>query len=359
MLEHFSSGTAYALCEEPSVATKRLDDLSDCDVESIRKLMSVRRYVETRSDPQDIINLLCDEEYFIDRLRAELLPNVYQFIDTFYVALKSLHVLMCDLPKSSYGKQLREMYCTATEGIDFDSEDFKSTLNFLQFSTKTELLAKVGQIVRLIEEYQNNVSDDAKHLNGVLVALKKFGRQIEDSSTQVLDATGTPTNSSSSPNLKVGSRQELKERLMEMSKQQQSQRSPYQTMAVELLDFLRQEFFARCLVPLKRGPALLELFLFSDSQTLRKHIVGAPRAAVHQALLNPQHYLQCDCCELESATQLTPSQPDLSIVYKLHLECGKMINLYDWLQAFKAIISRDDEEDEDDSSGRNVDPVVL
>lgn len=357
MLEHFSSGNANSLCVDLDVARKRLLDFTDVEVEGIRKLMSVRRYVETRTDPQDIINLLCDEDYFIERMEKELLPNVYQFIDTFYIALKSLQVLICDLPKSSYGKQLREIYCTATEGIDFDSEDFQSTLNFLQFSTKTELIGKLGQIVRLIEEYQNNVSVDAQHLNGVLVALKKYWRQIEEASTQVLDVTGAPTTAS--PDLKVGSRQELKERLMEMSKHQQSQRSPFQNMAVELLDFLRKEFFARFLVPLKSGPPLLELFLFSDSQTLRKHIVGAPRAAVHQALLNPQHYLQCDCCELESVTQLTPSQPDLSIVYKLHLECGKMINLYDWLQAFKAIITRDEDEDEDDSSGRNVDPVIL
>ena len=30
--------------------------------------------------------------------------------------------------------------------------------------------------------------------------------------------------------------------------------------------------------------------------------------------------------------------PDLSVAYKLHLECGRLINLYDWLQAFIAIV---------------------
>ncbi len=29
------------------------------------------------------------------------------------------------------------------------------------------------------------------------------------------------------------------------------------------------------------------------------------------------------------------------IVYKLHLECGKLINLYDWLQAFVAVVCPD------------------
>jgi origin recognition complex subunit 3 len=31
--------------------------------------------------------------------------------------------------------------------------------------------------------------------------------------------------------------------------------------------------------------------------------------------------------------------PDICIVYKLHLECGRLINMYDWLQAFLAIVN--------------------
>ena len=29
---------------------------------------------------------------------------------------------------------------------------------------------------------------------------------------------------------------------------------------------------------------------------------------------------------------LTANMPDICIIYQLHLECGKMINLYDWMQ---------------------------
>lgn len=41
------------------------------------------------------------------------------------------------------------------------------------------------------------------------------------------------------------------------------------------------------------------------------------------------------------------SMPDISIAYKLHLECGKMINLYDWLQSFLSIVDPQEVEDED------------
>ena len=36
--------------------------------------------------------------------------------------------------------------------------------------------------------------------------------------------------------------------------------------------------------------------------------------------------------------------PDLCIVYKLHLECGKLINLFDWMQAFRAVVGAADDD---------------
>lgn len=46
--------------------------------------------------------------------------------------------------------------------------------------------------------------------------------------------------------------------------------------------------------------------------------------------------------------------PDISIIYKLHLEYGKMINLYDWLQAFLSIVDPITDEDET----KEVDPEL-
>ena len=40
---------------------------------------------------------------------------------------------------------------------------------------------------------------------------------------------------------------------------------------------------------------------------------------------------QCQCCQTDVGT-IQDTLPDVSIAYKLHLECGRMINLYDWLQ---------------------------
>ena len=35
---------------------------------------------------------------------------------------------------------------------------------------------------------------------------------------------------------------------------------------------------------------------------------------------------------------LSPNMPDVCIVYLLHLECGRLINLFDWLCSFVAVV---------------------
>lgn len=67
---------------------------------------------------------------------------------------------------------------------------------------------------------------------------------------------------------------------------------------------------------------------------------------------------QCKCCESPSQEMILPTFPDLSIVYKLHLECGKLINLYDWLQAFLTIVDPIECSDNDDEERREIHPEI-
>ncbi|XP_033253623.1 origin of replication complex subunit 3-like [Drosophila miranda] len=99
------------------------------------------------------------------------------------------------------------------------------------------------------------------------------------------------------------------------------------------METIRHQRLQTNLRALSEAPPLHELFVFSDITTVRRNIIGAPRAALHTALNNPHFYMQCQCCVLREQTQLMGTLPDLSVVYKLHLECGRMINLFDWLQA--------------------------
>ena len=159
-------------------------------------------------------------------------------------------------------------------------------------------------------------------------------------------------NNSSENVLQNLSRQELKEKLLQMSKTSKPI-SPIMKTVNETMEFIKTEIVFKHLRPLnKRGPALHELFVFSDTSTVRKNIIGTPRAAMHSALNDPHFYLQCECCELETGQNLLSTFPDLTVAYKLHLECGRMINLFDWLQAFRSVVDYTDEDQE------QIDPKI-
>lgn len=54
---------------------------------------------------------------------------------------------------------------------------------------------------------------------------------------------------------------------------------------------------------------------------------------------------QCNCCIVNDPNALRPTMPDISIAYKLLLECGQQVNIYDWLTAFKVIVDPDSADD--------------
>lgn len=60
------------------------------------------------------------------------------------------------------------------------------------------------------------------------------------------------------------------------------------------------------------------------------------RTTLNRALATPSSVLACHCCRVKSA-EASACLPPISIVYKLHLECGKMINVYDMLLSYQVM----------------------
>ncbi|XP_071440514.1 origin recognition complex subunit 3 [Hetaerina americana] len=149
-------------------------------------------------------------------------------------------------------------------------------------------------------------------------------------------------------------RAQLRERLLMLSKQSREvaakEEAKWDDMKGEVLKNLKEAL----ILSLGNGPRpfitfpLYELLVFENVATVRSHLLPpSPQAALHSILINPKQYLECQCCELPEMSSIIPSLPDVSIAYKLHLECGRMINLYDWLQAFSAIINCDDDDNKE------------
>lgn len=51
--------------------------------------------------------------------------------------------------------------------------------------------------------------------------------------------------------------------------------------------------------------------------------------------------------------------PDICVAYKLHNECGALINLFDWMQAFRTIVTSSNEQDaEHDEINVEIDDIT-
>lgn len=71
---------------------------------------------------------------------------------------------------------------------------------------------------------------------------------------------------------------------------------------------------------------------------IRRQVQPLPRVAISKALTNPSAYLGCNCCSPTSQeSAILPTMPDICIAYKLHTECGRLINLYDWMVSFNCV----------------------
>ncbi|KAF3335907.1 origin recognition complex subunit 3 [Carex littledalei] len=84
--------------------------------------------------------------------------------------------------------------------------------------------------------------------------------------------------------------------------------------------------------------ALHEIICFRDVDVLRSGLIGDSRKTIQLDLLKCQSYLSCSCCSSD-AMSLSPSMHDTSIMYKLAQEYGDVINLYEWYQSFKNVLT--------------------
>uniref|UniRef100_A0A182T4R9 Origin recognition complex subunit 3 n=1 Tax=Anopheles maculatus TaxID=74869 RepID=A0A182T4R9_9DIPT len=335
-------------------------ELSSSELEQVRQLPSFRTYVESLQNPQEVIDLLTDDDH-LKRSLTPMIMQVHNYWFTFHCALHVLQTIVGDLPKAPLGKHIRELYCVCVAADVTMLPEFKECIQLLSFLSKEEMLQKIKQVLDVVLMWVER--NDQLSIQGCLVydvaPVEEMAKGLVILSDQLVAANHEQIvcekqNDKSSFLLPHMGRQELREKLLTAAKHSKSESAV--TKAIEsIMDYFVKHIFQRYLRPAtSKTVPLVELFLYNNSTYLRQHIVGAPRAAVHIALNNPQYYTQCDCCILDESSCIVPSLPDLSIAYKLHLECGRMINLFDWLQAFRTIL--DDSNNE--GSEQQVDPII-
>ncbi|XP_026729471.1 origin recognition complex subunit 3 [Trichoplusia ni] len=363
MMEHFYGDNLKSLCCDRDQVEDLIMKFSAEDLENIRQLMSFRPFLE-QQDCRTKIKLFEDNNFFREALYQEM-DRHHDYLYSFYMCLRLLCVFVKDLPKSMLGRTVREIYTRCSAECVTDTPAFKDCMQLLKFQSQFKLVESIKNALKIINSYLqvvspvkplrtspiknnlNNMSlnDDLgqNFVKSLRVHLLTFLRQIENANTETTVLTNISPEADANDENVPGNRYKLKEKLLKATRVDRVQ-SEFEMVRSRFVSYL-EDMFSKGLQSARTQP-FHEILFFTDVSNVRKHIIGSPRGAVHTALSNPVHYLQCSCCHLPSSDSVIDTLPDVCLAYKLHRECGMYINLYDWLQAFATVLHPDEEDDQ-------------
>uniref|UniRef100_A0A8C5ADF3 Origin recognition complex subunit 3 n=1 Tax=Gadus morhua TaxID=8049 RepID=A0A8C5ADF3_GADMO len=349
LLEHYLNQPLSVLCcEKKEEVELNTTQLSHRGLESVRQLASFRRYVE-QQQPQEQVALLTSDQHMKETCK-KLLKDLYKYHKNYYPVLRCLHALTCSLPRVPLGKQIRELHITCLEGNVWEREEYRSAMQLLRMLAKEELLRQLRgcqDILKLCRSTKMRAS-----LERLQELLDQFER-LDEAKPETAANEGM-TSPAKSMEKKTDLFQ-LQKTLLEMKETRRTKKlSGFEILRNEALDFI-DALVRSHLVPPETQP-LHEVCYYSSSALLRRHLNATPRTSIQTALSSPYHYLQNDALLTEDGG-VSNAAPDLCIVHKLHLECGRLINLYDWLEAYATVVSAAEGKDPESEEYGKVDEL--
>uniref|UniRef100_A0A3P8YB72 Origin recognition complex subunit 3 n=1 Tax=Esox lucius TaxID=8010 RepID=A0A3P8YB72_ESOLU len=316
LLEHFHSQPLSVLCCRKQEALGHISKLSHQDVERIQQLPSFMRYVEQQG-PQDQVELLTNDDH-VKEVCVKLLIDLHKYHKNYYPILRCLHVLTSSLPKYPLGKQIRELHISCLEKNVWDNEEYASAMTLLRMMAKEELVSLLQKCSVILKPGKT------KKMRAVLLRLDDLITRFTKS-------------------------------LLEMKESRRTKKmSQFEILRDEVLEFF--DSLVRCHLAPPESQPLYEVCYYSSSAVLRRHLNATPRTSIQTALSNPYHYLKNESLRTEDGT-FSSAAPDICIVYKLHLECGRLINLYDWLEAYATVVSAAEGKDPESADYGKVDEL--
>lgn len=282
---------------------------------------------------------------------VRLVEQMYVFQDNYFVTMNCLHAMVRELPNAPLGRQLREIFCAChTKPIE-SLPQYREALLYLKVSSSDQLMDYMRGFMKILDDHFEHAGKSTATGCGGFPPVQ-FYEKITAISERLamgdnLDYYDSDEYEKEEEDVKsldkIKYTYQLQQRLRERKAQQQStkKKTRFEKLRDEFIGIC-QEFFEKNLQPPVSLP-LYESFYFSSTKAMKERLIPSPRLSIQNGLSDPYYYLKVK--ELEENYLITPHLPDISIVYKLHLESGSLINLYDWMKAFHVIVTSDEHGD--------------
>ncbi|XP_029316680.1 origin recognition complex subunit 3 isoform X2 [Cottoperca gobio] len=349
LLEHFHSQPLSVLCCKNKEALLNVMQLGHQDLERIRQLPSFKRYIE-KQEPQEQVNLSTDDAH-IKEVCQRLIKDLHKYHKNYYPILRCLHTLTSSLPRYPLGKQIRELHLICLEKNVWENEEYQSAMRLLKMLAKDELITLLQKCVEILQLAKSkNMTSALVQLEDVLAKFKQLDVAAEPPPS-VEDCITSPVKNLQ----KKTDLFQLQKALLEMNESRRSKKlSPFEILRNEAIEFIDGLVKSHLSPP--ESQTLNEVCYYTSSATVRRHLNATPRTSIQTALNSPYYYLQNDRLKTEDGT-VSNAAPDICIVYKLHLECGRLINLFDWLEAYATVVSAAEGNNPDFDNFGKVDDV--
>eukprot|EP00118_Oscarella_pearsei_P020371 m.220549 g.220549 ORF g.220549 m.220549 type:complete len:735 (+) comp39945_c0_seq17:20-2224(+) len=350
ILEHFSKMPISLLCRTDVLARKskrnfQIGLLSKHQLESIRSLKSFQRHVDSLN-ASDKTALLGDDSCLKNKV-AEFLSNIQSFSENYYIGLKCLCHILGQFPQTKLGSTLHELCLASCKSDLSDHAGYGSFIRLLRQTSEVNLtktlelcLAELDRItcisnISIIKARKESIAALCEEIK----TLKESGNAVQAAAKPAKKVKIMATETTIQRKLKLTDR--LREAAAGRQREPKSQLDQIRTTVSGYLD----DWFSsslRCLSCL----SLHEAFCYK-SKAFVQRINPSIRSALHLALSQPESHFGKQVSggktSAENALVIDSSlSPDICIAYKLYLECGKLINLYDWLQAFASVVEPHD-----------------
>ncbi|CAZ84501.1 unnamed protein product [Tuber melanosporum] len=314
--------------------------LSTEHVEAIRNVPSFRRYVEGKMAAKEVgeVRKLLTDDNYVRRAIAERIPESRNYGIELGQALTFLEIgRSCTLIQNNAPRY--ELYSKALSGELQTSPSVREFLMSLKRMNSTTLL-------NLLEKVMQEIQTPAitEPLRPLQEKIKKLVEEAEASGGKKNLISEFDITNNTLRGTAVSKKVRLGEQKSSLTKQDTEYSALVQQVYTIAESYLTTNFNSS-----QHGlqNVLLHEVFFYDLRSPHSAVFAPkPRSTIERGLSQPQDYLACSCCTSADGDEvgIRGTQPPASIIYRLYLESGALINIYDLWSAFYSVIAGEEEE---------------